>query len=104
MGYRIYQSSQNILFGDLLQCRLIMERNFGGTHFQIPTVPGRNLPEVDVMFFPATFGETVVMDPQYRPEKTPSFVSHDVTFTESETRKYLDKSTIIMCNPNALIY
>jgi len=63
MDYKIYQSSHNTLFGDLTQCRLIMERNFGGTHFKVPSSPGGKLPVIDVMFFPATFGEEVTLDP-----------------------------------------
>lgn len=40
------------------------------------------------MFFPSTHGDTISLDPD----------------GSSEDKKYLDKSTIIMSNPNALIY
>jgi hypothetical protein len=29
-----------------------MNKNFGGTQFLIPSVPGRNQPKLDCMFFP----------------------------------------------------
>jgi hypothetical protein len=45
------------------------------------------------MFFPATQGDEIVLEPKEAFE-----------ISSSETRKYLEKSTIIMCNPNALIY
>jgi len=42
MNSKIYPSSLDTLFGDLLQQNLIMNKNFGGTQFLIPSVPGRN--------------------------------------------------------------
>ena len=45
------------------------------------------------MFFPSTHGDTISIDYE------------QTSVTESEVnKKYLNKSTIIMCNPNALIY
>ena len=61
---KIYHSSKNTLFGDLVQSRLILERNFGGTQFQIQSNHGQNQPQIDVMFFPATHGDEVVLDPE----------------------------------------
>ena len=54
------------------------------------------------MFFPGTHGDLIEVDPQFEDlEQTGSSV-HDNTKTS--TLKYINKSTIIMCNPNALIY
>ena len=41
-----------------------MNKNFGGTQFLIPSVPGRNQPKLDCMFFPATHGDVVTLDPE----------------------------------------
>jgi hypothetical protein len=41
-----------------------MNKNFGGTQFLIPSVPGRNQPKLDCMFFPATHGDLVELDPE----------------------------------------
>ena len=49
---KIYRSSNEILFGDLIQCRLIMEKNFEGKQFIIDD--GSHLPKIDCMFFPST--------------------------------------------------
>ena len=46
------------------------------------------------MFFPTTAGDTIELDP-HSFDKEPGF---------SNTKQYLDKPTIIMCNPNALVY
>jgi hypothetical protein len=48
------------------------------------------------MFFPATLGDTVELDPDF------AKLSRDQEYRKG--KKYLEKSTIIMCNPNALIY
>lgn len=42
-----------------------MEKNFEGKHFMIESVPGRNQPKIDSMFFPATQGlsDEVVIEP-----------------------------------------
>jgi hypothetical protein len=82
MNYSLHKSSNEILFGDLTQCKLIMEKNFEGKQFVIESL---NKPKIDCMFFPATTKEVVELDP---------IVS----------KKYLDKSTIVICNPNAVIY
>jgi len=81
-----------------------MERNFGGKQFLIPSVQGAGQPEIDVMFFPATYGEDVVLDPPV--EEMMSGFSKSGRFDSANVRerKYLSKSTIVMCNPNALIY
>jgi hypothetical protein len=48
------------------------------------------------MFFPASHGDTITLDPDYENQNP---------ITDSDfNKKYLSKSTIIMCNPNALIY
>jgi pimeloyl-ACP methyl ester carboxylesterase len=66
-----------------------MEKNFEGKQFQITS---HNQPSIDCMFFPATHGDNITVDPEC--EQNDSDI----------TKKYLFKSTIIMCNPNALIY
>ena len=70
--------------------------NFEGKQFKIPSVPGRNQPKIDCMFFPATQGDEIELEPEEAFENGPAKIG--------TKRKYLDKSTIIMCNPNALIY
>lgn len=60
----------------------ILERNFGSKRFFIKEGRG---PQIDCMFFPATQGENVEVNP----------VSQ---------RQYQERATIIMSNPNALIY
>jgi len=52
-----------MLFGDLYQSILIMEKNFEGKQFMIPSIPGKHQPEIDCMFFPATHGDTIELDP-----------------------------------------
>ena len=46
------------------------------------------------MFFPATHGDQIEVDPEI----------YDLDQLKTSTLKYINKSTIIMCNPNALIY
>lgn len=87
--------AEDLLFGDLYQSKLIMEKNFEGRQFLIPSIPGRNQPQIDCMFFPATHGDKIVLDPDILDLKKPE---------DFEDKKYLEKSTIIMSNPNALIY
>ena len=72
-----------------------MEKNFEGRQFLIPSIPGRNQPMIDCMFFPATHGDKIVIDPDTLDLKSPD---------DMLDKKYLAKSTIIMSNPNALIY
>lgn len=62
-----------MLFGELDQCRFVLEKDFKSTQH---TIKSRNLPNLDCMFFPCIKDG---LDP-------------------------LSRSTIIMCNPNALIY
>lgn len=56
------------------------------------------------MFFPATYGDDVALDPMPNKNEYPSFASENQSQFVESTHKYLEKSTIIMCNPNALIY
>lgn len=60
MNDSIYDSSDNILFGELLQCQLIMEKNFEGKHCMIQN---KGKPDIDCMFFPATLGDEVEVYP-----------------------------------------
>lgn len=76
-----------------------MERNFGGCRFLIPSMKGRNQPEIDVMFFPATHGDEVVLDPNPKASEEVNPESFG-----ANPMDYLNKSTIVMSNPNALIY
>jgi len=64
-----------------------MEKNFEGKQFIIPSIPGRKQPKIDCMLFPATSKEEIIYEP-----------------LSTDESKYLDKPTVIMCNPNALIY
>ena len=66
-----------------------MQKNFEGNHFTIET---KNQPNIDCMFFTSTVSEKVHLDP---------FTTGDVSQISA---KYLSKSTILMCNPNAMIY
>lgn len=84
-----------MIFGDYEQCRHILKKNFEGKHFMIPSMKGRQQPELDCMFFPCTLGDNI----RLFDEKNDSN-----ELKEEDLPKYLDKPTIIMCNPNALIY
>lgn len=93
-----------------------MERNFGGKQFTIqPSKSGQ--PQIDCMFFPATHGDNIVLDPPY--DELGTLIKSNETdgslkkgsssvFRRFETMnmslKYVNKSTVIMCNPNALVY
>ena len=70
-------------FGNLEMNVRILERNFGSKRFLIKE--GGRVPQVDAMFFPATEDEVVEVEP-------------------ASPRQYQEKATIIMSNPNALIY
>ena len=70
-----------LAFGNLQWNTKILERNYGSKHFFIES---KKDPKIDAMFFPSTQGEQVSLNPS--------------------DQSYLEKSTIIMCNPNALIY
>lgn len=63
MNQNIYKSSNDMIFGELTQSRLIMEKNFEGKQFLIQD--RRNaFPKIDCMFFPSTQGDDVVLDPE----------------------------------------
>jgi hypothetical protein len=51
------------------------------------------------MFFPCTHGDDIELYPNSKQGGTPG-EGND----ENNKKKYLDKPTIIMCNPNALVY
>ena len=92
MDYRDFTSRNEVLFGHLVQSRLIMERNFEGKKFDICS---QGKPTIDCMFFPSTQGDEVKLDPMS---------SNRDMESSGSNQKYLSKSTIIMCNPNALVY
>lgn len=49
----------DMLFGDYNQCRFILNKSFQGKHFMIPSIPGRNQPQIDCMFFPCTLDDEI---------------------------------------------
>ena len=57
------------------------------------------------MFFPCTMGDEIKVFDGPAP-KAPEFSISNMFVGDKDDykHKYLDKSTIIMCNPNALIY
>ena len=63
MTSEIYYNSNEIFFGELMQCKLIMEKNFEGKQLFIPAQDGKNQPVIDCMFFPATHGDLIEVDP-----------------------------------------
>lgn len=71
------------MFGTIEQNALLLNKNFEGKHFW---VKGHNGAKLDCMFFPCT-----VEDKQ------------EVSI-ENPAGEYLDKPTVIFCNPNALVY
>jgi hypothetical protein len=82
-----------------------MEKNFEGKQFIIDD--GYGLPKIDCMFFPSTQGEVVTLDPIFQVilnNKKKGSIREVIDENKIYTKKYLEKSTIIMCNPNALIY
>ena len=111
MNQNIYTSSNDMMFGDLGQSRLIMEKNFDGKQFIIEDAK-HSLPRIDCMFFPATSGDEVVLDPdplanadrgqEHAP--LPNRFGFNIDYVSGNRQQYLQKSTIIMCNPNALVY
>ena len=56
------------------------------------------------MFFPGTHGDQIELDPQFEFEDLEQTGSSVRDNSKTSTLKYINKSTIIMCNPNALIY
>ncbi len=71
------------MFGSVEQNTLLLNKNFEGKHFW---VEGHNGVKLDCMFFPCTVEEK------------------DTINLEAPTGLYLEKPTMIICNPNALIY
>lgn len=71
------------MFGSLEQNMLLLNKNFEGKHFWVPGHAGARL---DCMFFPCSIEDN-------------SQIS-----LENPVGEYLSKPTVIMCNPNALIY
>ena len=61
-------------------------------------MPGRGQPELDCMFFPCTADRSIHLFEDALRD------AGDRSQQENRGAKYLDKPTIIMCNPNALIY
>jgi pimeloyl-ACP methyl ester carboxylesterase len=53
------------------------------------------------MFFPTTHGDKISLDPDRARGSAHRTASFSVSVSD---KKYLHRSTIIMCNPNALIY
>jgi hypothetical protein len=71
------------MFGTIEQNMILLNKNFEGKHFW---VNGHGGAKIDCMFFPCTIEDDAVIS------------------TENPTGQYLEKPTVIMCNPNALIY
>lgn len=107
INHELFRPSNEILFGDLIQSRLIMEKNFEGRQFSIRAA---GKPNIDCMFFPSTQGDEVVLDPLHDPSMSSMGILKELESVSNPImevhpkRKYLNKSTIIMCNPNALVY
>lgn len=72
------------MFGSVEQNTLLLNKNFEGKHFW---VTGHNGARLDCMFFPCTVED-----------------NKDNINTEAPSGLYLEKPTVIICNPNALIY
>ena len=81
------RSRPDVIFGDLDQCRLVLGKTFGGRQFMIPSVPGRRQPKLDCMFFPATTGDEVTLDPE-DPEQGLDTEAENLLAGEAK-RKYL---------------
>jgi hypothetical protein len=71
------------MFGTTEQNMILLNKNFEGKHFWVNGHGGARL---DCMFFPCTVEDNAVIS------------------VENPVGDYLDKPTVIMCNPNALIY
>ena len=73
----------------------------------IPEDSRRGFPTIDCMFFPATHGDDIQLDPTLNKNKN---INNQKTHSQSVSglinnqQKYRERPTIIMCNPNALIY
>eukprot|EP00347_Sterkiella_histriomuscorum_P004596 403359863 len=75
------------IFGTLNQMRFILEKNFDGRHFSIPSHLDNT--KIDAMFFPASTERTLTKKELEQTTQQPA---------------YLKMPTIIMCNPNAFFY
>lgn len=75
------------IFGTLEQMRFMLEKNFDGRHFFVKAQDDNN--EIDCMFFPSTNEKVLTGEDLEKAEKPPS---------------YIDLPTVMMCNPNALLY
>jgi len=71
------------MFGTIEQNMILLNKNFEGKHFW---VDGHGGAKLDCMFFPCTIEDSAVIS------------------VENPVGQYLEKPTVIMCNPNALIY
>lgn len=80
------------MFGTLDQLRFMLEKNFDGRHFWIPSQTDKGL-LIDGMFFPAT-SEQVLSLEELREARN----------AKKKDPEYLNRPTIIICNPNALFY
>ena len=89
-----------------------MERNFEGKQFIIKD-PKRRYPNIDCMFFPSTEGDEIILDPEEHAQPRKKSIGANGSSNHSsrlddmsmeDRHRYLQRSTIIMCNPNALIY
>lgn len=110
-----------IIFGRLDQAKMILKETFEGTHIFVDGPDGN---KIDCMFFPCTHKEKIVIDEDQDLEGNvalPSGTSNKNSVNSSTRARsqphhliedlfdgkepqYLSKPTIIMCNPNALIY
>jgi len=74
------------LFGTIEQNNILLRKNFEGQHFWVRSTSGVKL---DCMFFPCTSGE----EPQINENTNPA-----------SNIRYINEPTILVCNPNALLY
>lgn len=70
----------------------MLEKNFDGRHFWVPSKTDRNL-KIDAMFFPST-SEKVLSKEELKESRD----------SKKALPEYLTKPTVIICNPNALFY
>ena len=71
------------MFGSIEQNLILLNKNFEGKHFW---VQGHSGVKIDCMFFPCTIEDNIEIS------------------TDNPVGQYLEKPTVIICNPNALIY
>jgi len=72
------------LFGTIEQNSILLRKNFEGHHFWINSANGGKL---DCMFFPCTSGEENIS-----------------SSGALASGRYLTEPTVLICNPNALLY